>query len=298
MLSDRPYMRGDYPRETTSVATWLACAIAGAFAIQFALESRWLAAGVGLRSELAFSIDGFVAGRLWTPLTHWLLHDTTNLFHVGLCLAGILLLGRELIGELGPRRFVAVYAASILAGAVGWGAFHWRTGGELIGSTAGIYGLVAVYALLYPSRQIRFLFFFFFPVIIRPKHIAVGMFLADSLAFVLVDILHRVLPFDYAPSAHLGGMIAGWAFYQLVHERPWRFSRTKRAASPELSLRKSTRSPVDENAKPAGTPDRPGENIRTQVDRVLDKINSNGFGALTPAERRILDDAKELLSRR
>jgi hypothetical protein len=33
------------------------------------------------------------------------------------------------------------------------------------------------------------------------------------------------------------------------------------------------------------------------VDRILDKINSHGFSALTPEEKRILDDAKDMLSR-
>mgnify|MGYP006139679347 CR=1 FL=1 len=36
---------------------------------------------------------------------------------------------------------------------------------------------------------------------------------------------------------------------------------------------------------------------RTEVDRILDKINSQGFASLTPDEKRVLDDAKDLLSR-
>ena len=40
------------------------------------------------------------------------------------------------------------------------------------------------------------------------------------------------------------------------------------------------------------------ENLRAEVDRILDKINSQGFGALTAEEKRILDEARDLLSRR
>ena len=40
-----------------------------------------------------------------------------------------------------------------------------------------------------------------------------------------------------------------------------------------------------------------GSASQAEVDRILDKINSHGFGALTPEEKRILDDAKDLLSR-
>ena len=40
------------------------------------------------------------------------------------------------------------------------------------------------------------------------------------------------------------------------------------------------------------------EDLRAEVDRILDKINSQGFGALTADEKRLLDEAKDLLSRR
>ena len=55
-------------------------------------------------------------------------------------------------------------------------------------------------------------------------------------------------------------------------------------------------------ATPASVSDAPlpstsREDIRAQVDRILDKINSQGFGALTPDEKRLLDEAKDLLSR-
>jgi hypothetical protein len=46
------------------------------------------------------------------------------------------------------------------------------------------------------------------------------------------------------------------------------------------------------------TPPNTRQDIRAEVDRILDKINSHGFGALTPDEKRVLDNAKHLLSRR
>jgi hypothetical protein len=41
----------------------------------------------------------------------------------------------------------------------------------------------------------------------------------------------------------------------------------------------------------------PHGDLKTEVDRILDKINSAGFGALTDEEKRLLDEAKDLLSR-
>ena len=37
---------------------------------------------------------------------------------------------------------------------------------------------------------------------------------------------------------------------------------------------------------------------RVEVDRILDKINSEGFASLTQEEKHLLDNAKDMLSRR
>jgi len=37
--------------------------------------------------------------------------------------------------------------------------------------------------------------------------------------------------------------------------------------------------------------------LRTDVDHILDKINSQGFGSLTEEEKQTLDEAKDLLSK-
>ncbi len=291
-------MRGDYQRETTSVVTWLLCAIAGAFFIQFAADSRWFAPLAGLTAELSLSIAGLATGRIWPLLTHWLLHRTDNLLHLGTVLAGLFLLRRELGRDLGAGRFVTVFGAGLLAGALVWCAVNWRTGGELMGSVAGLGCLVTVWALLRPRREIRFLLLFFFPVTIRPRPLLFSWLAIDSLAFLLVNVLGRDLPFAYAPAAHLGGMMAGWVYCRFIHESEGQFGRRSATMPRELAQVRSAASSPLPSPDPASTPDRPREDLRIQVDRVLDKINSEGLGALTPAERSILEEAKALLSRR
>jgi hypothetical protein len=39
------------------------------------------------------------------------------------------------------------------------------------------------------------------------------------------------------------------------------------------------------------------ENLKAEVDRILDKINTSGFGSLTAEEKRTLDAARTLLSK-
>ncbi|WP_414664416.1 DUF6576 domain-containing protein [Horticoccus sp. 23ND18S-11] len=40
------------------------------------------------------------------------------------------------------------------------------------------------------------------------------------------------------------------------------------------------------------------EELRAEADRILDKINSHGFAALTADEKRVLHEARNLLSRK
>ena len=42
----------------------------------------------------------------------------------------------------------------------------------------------------------------------------------------------------------------------------------------------------------------PPRDLKKEVDRILDKINSQGFGALTDSEKKILDEAGDLLKKR
>lgn len=155
---------------------------------------------------------------------------------------------------------------------------------ELIGATAGVYALLALAAGVLPDRGFSVLLLFLFPVSFRLRHLAWVLLAADGLAFLLQDILGRPLPFEYAAASHLGGMAAGWI--------AWRILRPRTTAGP---ARTEAEEPPAAGAISA--PRTPAE-LRAEVDRVLDKINARGLGALTPDERRTLDEAKHLLNGR
>ncbi len=246
---------------------------------------------------LALTIAGLKAGHIWTFATYWLLHSTSNLFHVATVLGGFYALSRGLEPQLGAGRVLSVFAASLLLGGVFWAAVNWQNGGILMGGTAGVYGLLALYAALQPNREFSFLLFFFFPVTFKPKHLAVGLFAFDLLAFAYFDVLGNRAPFAYASSAHLGGMMAGWIYYRYFHHR----IRAKLRPDAEPTDPEWTDS-LDTGADSvlATRPKEPTNRaeLRAELDRILDKINSHGLGALTADEKRRLDQAKNLLSRR
>jgi len=296
MLSDRSYMRNDYPQRTTSVLVWLICAITAGFIVQNVML-RWFHVGGAVYSLFALSIQGLHSARIWTLVTYSLLHVPDNLLHIVGNLLALYFLGRELLPLLGSRRFLGLYLAATVVGGMAWAATHWVQAGNptLIGASAGVSALLIVFACFYPNQQMTFLLFFVFPVTLKPKYIAIAAALIDLSGFVFYELLGAVSPFGFAHSAHLGGMAVGWLYFRHVHQARWGFL----SGQPEIELPAWMRKRAKAPAPPVYGVNLSNRNdLRAEVDRILDKINSQGFGALTADEKRLLDEAKDSLSRR
>jgi membrane associated rhomboid family serine protease len=295
MLSDRLYMREPETRGKVSVLTWLICAITAGFILQNALL-RWLQLGHSMEWMFGLSPAALHAGRVWTLVTYSFLHSPENLLHIVCNLLALYFIGRELLPLLGSKRFLFLYAGAVVIGGAVWSAVHWHTGDTLIGASAGVMGLLVVFACFYPNQQMTFLLFFIVPVTLKPKYLALGVAIADLFGFIFYEILGRASPIDLAPSAHLGGMAAGWLYFRFVHDADWQMHHDR--VSVELPRWMTRRQRAASAAQPAQAhPGSRGE-FRAEVDRILDKINSQGFGALTAEEKRVLDEARELLGKR
>lgn len=290
MSSDRAYMRSDYPRRSTTALVWLVATIVAAFVIQLVLLSPWFGSGATLINQLVLTIPGLKEWHLWTLATHSLLHSTSNPFHVLFTILGLIFVGRELEPILGAKRFLAVYTSAILLGSLGWVAVNWGHGGAHIGAGAGLFALLVVLSGIHPHMEMNL---FFFPVSIRIKQVVLVILGVDLLGLLFYEFAGAGVPLGLTPSAHLGGMLAGWLYMRFFHagdgwDRAPGFSRPG-------WLRFGARK------QPSSTPvfgrHRPAASLRADVDRILDKINSQGFGSLSDDEKRTLDDAKDLLSK-
>jgi membrane associated rhomboid family serine protease len=227
---------------------------------------------------------------VWTLLTHCLLHSTDSPWHILFTFLGLIFVGRELEPVIGPRRFLALFLGSILLGGLTWTAVHWMHGGAHIGAGAGVFGFLVVLAGVHPHMEMTL---FFFPVSFRLKHLVYAFLAINLLGLTFYELLGARVPLELSPAAHLGGMLAGWLYFRFLHATDgldraahfslpnWlRFSSRKGAApSPVIGLR------------------RHNANLRAEVDRILDKINSQGFGALSHEEKRTLDEARDMLSK-
>jgi membrane associated rhomboid family serine protease len=300
MLSDRSYMRDEYSRDSTKVLTWLISAIVAGFALQFVFP-RWFSAGDAMEKMLALTVDGIKSGKVWTLFTYSFLHSTGSLLflHIVSSILGLYFLGRVLEPMLGSRRFAWLYASMVATGGAAWLATHWFTGGgngPLIGASAGVAGLMVVFACFYPNQPMSMLLFFVLPVTLKPKQLAFAWLAVDLLGFVYYEIMGAASPVGpVAHSAHLGGMLAGWIYFRYIHAANWKLGGGREDVElPTWMRRKKKTAPaanyqVDVSKR---------EDLKAEVDRILDKINSEGFGALTADEKRLLDEARDLLSRR
>ncbi len=292
MLSDRPYMReGDYLPQRTTLLVWLMCAVVAGFIMQ--VVAAPLGAG-RLPEFFAVSPVWLQKGFLWTLVTYPFLHG--GLMHLLATLVGLYFLGRELVTLLVEKQFLGLFFGGAVAGALAWLAVHFSGGGGLVGASAALFALFFLYICLNPDRQITLLVFFVLPVTFpRARILAYILAGFDLFGLVFWEILKQAHSPGIAHSAHLGGMLAGLAYYRFVHQRAWKSPDE----SPEIELPKwiSRKKPAAIAEPKFVAPVSSRETLKAEVDRILDKINSHGFGSLTAEERRKLDEAKDILSR-
>ena len=245
----------------------------------------------------ALSVDGLRQGFIWQLLTYQLMHG--GLLHLLLNCWAIYVFGREVEETLGRNRFLTLYFTSgvigglfqALAGVLLRGHFA----APVVGASAGAFGLVAAFAVLYPERPLMLLLFFIIPVNMRAKFLL--------LFSALLAVFGIVFPADnIAHAAHLGGMITGIVFVRYAIHWHWQWPRLRRARP--QPLRPLVKAPLRASAQWGqikACPDEdlpPEEFLSKAVDPILDKISAQGIQSLTERERRILETAREKMAGR
>jgi membrane associated rhomboid family serine protease len=289
MIYDRPYMRSDSGRREVSALAWIIGITIIVFVVQ-TIFRVWFKSPL-IEDLFALSQGSMKNGFVWSLVTYGFLHGGS--LHVLVNLLAAFILGRELLPILGPARFVGLYMGAIIVGGLTWLAVSFtHNGGILLGGSGAVFALLTVFACFYPNKPITFLLFFIIPVTVKPKYLALIF-----LGIAMFGLLFQELPGnDYvAHSAHLGGMLAGWIYFRYFHHRTGEFSTARPNIKVPQWFRRNTASPTPNRYKVnVGRP----ENVRAEVDRILDKINNSGFGSLTDREKKILDEAHDTLNRR
>ena len=300
MLDDRTYMRTDDSRPVWPMAFVLMAVTTAAFVVQSLVESY---TRLPVEKVFALSLPGLARGWAWQLLTFQFMHG--GLWHLIGNLIGLYFFGRAMEEAVGRAGLLKLYfTAGFVGGALqmlfqfGMGFLmpnQWVV--PVVGASAGVFGLVAAFATLFPDRQLTLLVFFVIPVSMRARTL---LWISIALA-----VFGMVVPSDHlADAAHLGGIAAG-CFYvrRIVQGGGWRFAwpstRTPRRRPLELVKTAAARQPAWKRAANAPAEDLPPEEfISREVDPILEKISAHGIQSLTDRERRILEAARARMARR
>src|SRR5690606_35645930 len=142
----------------------------------------------------------------WQLVTYSLLHG--HLFHILFNMFAVWMFGSALEQAWGAKRLAFTYVAGVVSGAVAQlfvGAALGAASGPVIGASAGVFGILLAYALVFPHTRIMLLF----PPIPMPARVFVTLYAVLELYLGVTGRQTGVAHF-----AHLGGLVGGWLGYR------------------------------------------------------------------------------------
>lgn len=238
---------------------------------------------------------GFEKLQVWRLVTFQFLHF--NLFHLLFNMVGLYIFGRVVEEYMGRRTYLAFYLVCGIFGGLLYlllnlaglmnlplpGALEVSKFTSLIGASAGVFGVVVARAYITPHDRMQLLFP---PVTLEMRTLAYG-FVGLALLGLLFEGRNQG-----GEAAHIGGALAGYYFARRLHLLRDFFDVFQNSA------KKPPRA-----ARPRGGPASPRRRNRrrgrrgggddAEVDRILDKVQSEGLGSLSESEKRTLSRASE-----
>ena len=237
MLENRDYMRNEPSSGSPLRFQWSASVILMiVLVVTFALQAINEVYGQPeIENWLALTPAALARGYVWQLLTFQFLH--AGLWHLLGNLMGLWFFGRLVESILGTKRFlVAYFACGVVGGLLQAGLmvlFSAHFGASVVGASAGVMGIFAIFARLQSDSEIRLNF-----ILPIRADVLLWITIGISLFFTLVPSSRGG---GTAHAAHLGGILAGLAWVKLgwhhdFMDLPWenlagrlRFWRPSRA---------------------------------------------------------------------
>ncbi len=142
----------------------------------------------------------------WQLVTYSLLHG--DMFHILFNMFAVWMFGSAVEQVWGAKRLAFTYFTGVVSGAVAQllvGAALGASSAPVIGASAGVFGILLAYALVFPHTRIMLLF----PPIPMPARVFVTLYAALELYLGVTGRATGVAHF-----AHLGGLLGGWLGYR------------------------------------------------------------------------------------
>ncbi|HKJ90945.1 MAG TPA: rhomboid family intramembrane serine protease [Oceanipulchritudo sp.] len=297
-IYNRSYMRGNptpFQPSPWAVKSILITLVA-VFLLQNILR-HWLGSQF-LELNFALNLQRLSEGWIHALLTYGFLHSTEGALPWHLVFNGLMLywFGREIEARLGSERLLEFFILCILSGGIVWSCTHFLTGqaASVLGASSGVFGILYLFCRFRWNMSMEFMFL---PLRFTGQQLFWVLF-GFQMFFLLFAEIPGTGATATAYSAHLGGILGAFLYERHLIFRPSLISFFRRNAAPEIQKPRWEK-------RAAAVKARTGDSfkvnlsnrgdLRHEVDRILDKINDKGFGALSEEEKRLLDKAKDML---
>ena len=229
-----------------------------------------------LTNQLAF-VPALTLLRPWTLITYMFAHG--SFMHLLFNMLGLFFFGPPLEARWGSREFVKYYFICGMGGAAL--SFAFAFGSPIIGASAAVYGVMLAFAMNWPDQPIYI--WGIFPIPAKFLVMILGVMSFYSMMGGAGD--------NIAHAAHLGGFAAGFVYLKL-NRRGGVLGNLKKGMAKRRMQVVRTDEPERRPTAPSTASRRTAtETVQLdELDRVLDKISTQGMQSLTPDERRLLDD--------
>ena len=208
---------------------------------------------------------------IWQPFTYLFFHG--GIWHVLINMFVLWMFGSELERIWGKGHFLKFYFVTGVGAGLVTMIFGLNSMTPIVGASGAVYGVLLAYGLTYPNRTV-YLY---------------GIIPIKSLWFVIgIGVIAFMSSFDNVSQishlTHLSGMMIGY----LMLKHPVRFNDlwfTIRKRTLEYKIKHEEKKVSQHQA------------IEREIDRILDKINREGFENLTDEEHDRLYKGSQSLSR-
>lgn len=227
-------------------------------------------------------------GELWRLITAGFCHERLAIWHLLFNMLFLYWFGERLERVFGSAEFTAFYFTALLLSSLAYIALDLYTNTNIpaIGASGAVWGVVALYALMYPYERI--FIYFLFPIEIRWL---VLLYFIFDLHPVLLALSGENQFTGVAHAAHIGGAIFGFLYWN----QGWRLmpmiDRLKADVSGWMS--KPRESNDSAGVMKMSTADNAADSKNLESDRmdeILEKVSRQGRESLTNQELEFLEE--------
>ena len=221
------------------------------------------------QTNILFQIFGLVPQavlqeyKLWQTFTYLFLHG--GLVHIFFNMFVLWMFGKELEVDWGKKEFLIFYFVCGIGSGLVTVLADINSPVTIVGASGAIYGVLVAYGFTYPNRLVYL--YGVFPL--KVKYVVLGLGLIAFIASL------SVAQTNVSHITHLSGMIIG-IIYILLNFR-WKNIRLWYIKIRLRSIQYKQNNQEEEETQ-----------IKMQMDKILDKLNDEGWESLTSKEEEFL----------